>query len=409
MSAVSERVLFVHAHPDDETISTGGTIAVLVARGAHVTVITCTRGERGEVIPPALAHLEGSGAELALRRERELEKALGALGVSDHRYLGSDRARWSGNPVRTYRDSGMKWGLDGAEPADTVDDFALTKAEFGEVAADIAAVIADVQPDAVISYDSNGGYGHPDHIVAHEASRRAAEIMGVAFYAIETGAGVESASATGLANDLVVVDVREVLDKKRAALMAHETQLTVVADTFTLSNGVVHEIASTETYRRVRAEYERGQEPPETSLISFGDYSLLAKILTVGATASGSVFAGLILTAIHQAIAVVAGVTVPLGLIVAILGTTALLAGLRISYQSRIPAAVAACAVLGATAVLSAPTPGGSLVVPANLVGYLWSYGATLVAFVVLAWPRVLPRVSTKLDQVNVVKGSSTP
>ena len=408
MSAVSERVLFVHAHPDDETISTGGTIALLLARGAHVTVVTCTRGEQGEVIPPALAHLEGSGPELASRRAQELEGAIHALGVSDHRYLGSDRARWSGNPVRQYRDSGMKWGVGGAEPAEIVDDLALTSAAFGEVAADIAAVIADVQPDAVVSYDSNGGYGHPDHIVAHEASRRAAEIMGVAFYAIEPPPEAPGESPTGSRSDRVLIDVSAVLEQKRAALKAHETQLTVVGDTFTLSNGVVHEIARIESFRRIPSVDESGGELGENSALAFGDYSVAAKILTLGATALGSAFAGLTLTAVHQATVAVAGVTIPLGLIVAIIGICAIMAGVRIPYQSRIHGAIAAFALLGAIAVLSAPTPGGSLVVPANLFGYLWSYGATLIAFVVLAWPRMRIRVSTKLGQVNVVKGSST-
>src|ERR1700712_2147540 len=99
-----ERVLFVHAHPDDETISTGGTIATLIDAGASVTVLTCTRGERGEVVPNELKHLEGSTA-LAAWRAGELAHAMTVLGVTAHRYLGANNARWAGRPSRLYRDS----------------------------------------------------------------------------------------------------------------------------------------------------------------------------------------------------------------------------------------------------------------------------------------------------------------
>ena len=88
-----ERVLFVHAHPDDESITTGGTMALLVERGSQVTLVTCTRGERGEVIPADLAGLEGDGAALATVRTEELATALAALGVVDHRFLGGPGAR----------------------------------------------------------------------------------------------------------------------------------------------------------------------------------------------------------------------------------------------------------------------------------------------------------------------------
>jgi N-acetyl-1-D-myo-inositol-2-amino-2-deoxy-alpha-D-glucopyranoside deacetylase len=93
-------VLFVHAHPDDETIVTGGTIAKLVDLGAAVTVLTCTRGELGEVIPDEFKHLEGAGAELAQFRTGELHSAMHILGVTDHRFLGETSARWAGREPR---------------------------------------------------------------------------------------------------------------------------------------------------------------------------------------------------------------------------------------------------------------------------------------------------------------------
>jgi N-acetyl-1-D-myo-inositol-2-amino-2-deoxy-alpha-D-glucopyranoside deacetylase len=417
MPEAPERVLFVHAHPDDETISTGGTIALLLKRGAQVTVVTCTRGEQGEVIPPALAHLQGDPDALAERRELELAAALAALGVTDHRYLGSATARWSGNAIRRYQDSGMQWGEHGAEATADANERALTRAAFGEVASDIAAVIADVQPDAVISYDSNGGYGHPDHIVAHEASRRAAEVMGVPFFSIEPPEELEldpdrqsKATLERLqATDVISIDVREVLAAKRAALGAHETQVTVHEHTFALSNGVLHAIGVIESFRRIHPDEGSGVDGRSGTLTPFRDYSLASTILTIAATLIGGAFAGFIFTAVHQSTLLVGGVPVPGGLIVGLGGTAALLAGLRIRFDSRVLAGIGAFAVLGATAILSSPTPGGSLVVPANVAGYVWTFGSALIAFIVLAWPRVEPRASGKIMSIPAVKGSSIP
>lgn len=417
MLEVPERVLFVHAHPDDETISTGGTIALLIARGAQVTVVTCTRGEQGEVIPMALAHLQGVPEALANHREAELEAALTLLGVTDHRYLGSLNARWSGNPVRQYRDSGMRWGASGAEAVDDVDELALTRATFGEVASDIAAVIADTEPHAVISYNSHGGYGHPDHVLAHEAARHAAEVMGVSFFVIEPDESTTVAPSGTPVAGLVRVDVTDFLGAKRAALAAHETQVTVGDGTFALSNGVSHPIGVTESFRLVRPGEDaaaglsvgRSGTSSTTASDTFRDSSLVAKILTIVATAIGGTCAGFIFTAVHQATVAVGSITIPLGLIIGLGGTTALLLGLRITFDSRLLSAVGALAVLSATALLSAPTAGGSIVVPANPAGYLWTFGSALIALVVLAWPRVVGPASGKIERIPAVKGSSIP
>ncbi|MBE8146215.1 PIG-L family deacetylase [Brevibacterium casei] len=88
---ITPRILFVHAHPDDETIATGGTIAALAAEGDQVTVLTATRGEGGEVIPPEMKALEGDRAGLASVRESEIAEAMRSLGVTDHRFLGTRR------------------------------------------------------------------------------------------------------------------------------------------------------------------------------------------------------------------------------------------------------------------------------------------------------------------------------
>src|SRR5690554_6189782 len=231
MRKESRHVLFVHAHPDDETISTGGTIATLVDAGVEVTVVTCTRGERGEVIPAGLAHLEGNGPELAEHREGELAEAMRILGVEDHRYLGDPSARLADLPPRRYLDSGMVWDDAGRpQPVPDLDSKSLCSAPLEEVAADIAAVIAAVQPDAVVSYDADGGYGHPDHIRAHMATRRAADVMAVPFFAVQP-------PAAAAAPESRKIDVSAVLERKVLAMQAHGTQITVTDDHFALSSG----------------------------------------------------------------------------------------------------------------------------------------------------------------------------
>jgi N-acetyl-1-D-myo-inositol-2-amino-2-deoxy-alpha-D-glucopyranoside deacetylase len=158
----SRRLLLVHAHPDDESIGTGATMAAYAAQGAAVTLVTCTRGELGEIIPPELADLaDGGGDRLGEYRTGELAAACAALGVTDHRFLGGP-GRW--------RDSGMM-GL----PSNQVPG-CFWQADAGEAAAELAAVIREVAPQVIVTYDANGFYGHPDHIQAHRVTRRAAQV-----------------------------------------------------------------------------------------------------------------------------------------------------------------------------------------------------------------------------------------
>ncbi|CAN5528732.1 hypothetical protein BH10ACT7_BH10ACT7_04770 [soil metagenome] len=374
-------VLFVHAHPDDETISTGATIASLVDGGATVTVLTCTRGELGEVIPADLRHLAGTPA-LAAVREAELTAALAALGVADQRFLGDAGARWQGRPPRRYTDSGMRWGDHGAEPLQNLEQDSLAAAELGEVAADIAAVILETQPDLVISYAADGGYGHPDHIRAHEASRTAAEVLRVPFYVVEPGA-----KAT------VTVDPTPVVERKRAALAAHRTQVVVEGDSYSLSSGSPRPIAEPERFRRLR---------PSGS--AFSDHSIVTRVVACALAFILGAFTGATLTVAHQAS--VAGV--PWGIVAAVIITAALITGLRIIFETRIVAGCAAVGLLGASAFLALQSTGGSVLVPANPVGYTWTFAPVLITLVVLAWPRITARASNTMG-VPAVKGPDHP
>ncbi|GAB3607178.1 hypothetical protein GCM10027413_25870 [Conyzicola nivalis] len=368
----AERVLFVHAHPDDESITTGGTIATLVSAGAAVTVLTCTRGELGEVIPDELQYLLDSGDELAAYREGELAEAMRALGVTDHRYLGEANARWVDLEPRRYLDSGMRWGASGtAEALDSSDEPSLAAAPVSAVTADIAAVISDIAATAVVSYDERGGYGHPDHVRAHDAARRAAEVMGVPYFEIATDA-----------RGPVVVDVTPVADRKRAALAAHRTQLTLDGDTFALSNGVSQPIGVTESFRRVSTEAADESVPfrEQTVGVKIG---VAALVLVLGA------LIGTLMTAVHQSSGTVGDLAVPWGLALALVASTGFVVGLRVLTGSRILPILATVGIMGVTAYLASPTVGGSVIVPANFAGVIWTFAPAVVILVAVAWPNL--------------------
>ncbi|MDO4606027.1 MAG: PIG-L family deacetylase [Bowdeniella nasicola] len=167
-------VLFAHAHPDDETLSTGALIADLSARGVRCVVVTATRGECGEVRPEAAAELgaqAGGGTSssedaLVALREREWRSAGHRLGVASQEFLGR-------NAGRRYRDSGMRWVCPGvAGPAETRLD-AFTRLPMEDAVADLQAAIAAHRPDYVVSYDDAGTYGHPDHLRMCQVARAA--------------------------------------------------------------------------------------------------------------------------------------------------------------------------------------------------------------------------------------------
>lgn len=177
-------LLAVHAHPDDETLATGALLATWAAAGEPVTLVTCTRGEQGEVIGADLAHLEGDGPALAAHREGELAAALAALGVRDHVFLdqvppsGSTGTAERGSAV-AYRDSGMAWAAPGiARAAAEADlpDGALVGVPLDEAAVRLARVLRERRPRVVVTYEPSGGYGHPDHVRAHEVTVRAIEL-----------------------------------------------------------------------------------------------------------------------------------------------------------------------------------------------------------------------------------------
>ena len=259
--------MMVHAHPDDESIVTGATLAKYATEGAGVTLVTCTLGEEGEIIPPELAHLTSDRDDrVGEYRIGELERACRALGVRDHRFLGG---------AGRYRDSGMMGDKSNAHPK------AFWNTDVDEAAGLLAETIREVRPQVLVSYDEHGGYGHPDHIQAHRVSRRALDLAADRavpgdpwkvdkLYAIAQPVGRIEESIARLAEDpgpftppervtdlargtpdsqvTTRVDASEHWAAKALAMRAHATQITVDGPRFALSNGIGQEIDAVEHF-----------------------------------------------------------------------------------------------------------------------------------------------------------------
>src|SRR4051794_19519012 len=171
------RMLLVHAHPDDETLGNGATMAKYAADGVHVALLTCTRGEEGLVLVPELGHLAAHRDDgLGEYREGELAAAMAALGVTDQRFL--DTVPLPDDAVRPfYRDSGMAWDdQHRAIAAPDTGPQAFSRVDLDAAASRVAAVVRELRPQVLVTYEPGGGYGHPDHVQAHRVAMRGAEL-----------------------------------------------------------------------------------------------------------------------------------------------------------------------------------------------------------------------------------------
>jgi N-acetyl-1-D-myo-inositol-2-amino-2-deoxy-alpha-D-glucopyranoside deacetylase len=288
----ARRLLLVHAHPDDEAIGTGATMAGYAAAGAHVTLVTCTAGEEGEVLVQELEHLAADREDrLADVRVVELANAMTALGVADHRFLGG---------VGRYRDSGMMGTPANDKPR------AFWRADLDEAAAHLVKVVREIRPQVLVTYDENGGYGHPDHIQAHRVAMRAAELAADPAYQPESGPAWETAKIYwtalpksvlaegirlmkeagdtsgflavdsvddlpfGTPDELVTtgVDGSAYMENKREAMHAYPTQISMEEGFFALSNAIGLEFMAHEYYQLVKGAAERSDAELENDLFS---------------------------------------------------------------------------------------------------------------------------------------------
>ncbi|WP_131765435.1 N-acetyl-1-D-myo-inositol-2-amino-2-deoxy-alpha-D-glucopyranoside deacetylase [Candidatus Protofrankia californiensis] len=279
--------MFVHAHPDDEVIGTGVSIASYAAApDTGVTLVTCTLGEMGEVLVPELINLRSDlGDQLGGYRMGELTAACVALGVTDHRFLGG-AGRW--------RDSGMMGTPGNNDPR------CLWRADIDTATAALVRIVREVRPQVLVTYDENGGYGHPDHIRAHELTARAFDVAADAAFAPDAGppwqplklyetamprsaiqagidyfrssgagqelfAGVESAEDVPMAvpDEAVTTEIQAhpYYEAKIAAMRAHATQMTTDGFFFALADGIGHHAWGTEYYVLTRGERGPGAGP----------------------------------------------------------------------------------------------------------------------------------------------------
>lgn len=253
------RLLFVHAHPDDETIYNGATIAHYAAAGAEVTVLTCTLGEEGEIIGDRWAQLAADRADqLGGYRISELTAALNHLGVHEPRFLGG-AGRWRDSGLAQSTPRGRTRFVDaGAE--------AVTQ---------LVDVITELRPHVVVTYDPGGGYGHPDHVTAHRvtvAALSAAESWRVPkfYWTVPSAAAFRVAVSAldsrdvfddwiwleevpfGYVDDQItaVVEAPESLSAKTAAIGSHASQITLgpTGRAFALSNKLILPVLEAEHY-----------------------------------------------------------------------------------------------------------------------------------------------------------------
>ncbi|WP_199044125.1 N-acetyl-1-D-myo-inositol-2-amino-2-deoxy-alpha-D-glucopyranoside deacetylase [Glycomyces salinus] len=279
-------IMFVHAHPDDETVSTGATLAHYAARDdAHVTVVTCTLGEEGEVRVPEFAQLAaGQADQLGGFRYWEYRHATAALGVEDTHFLGG-AGRW--------RDSGMMGLPSNDHPR------SFWRADLDEAAGLLVELVRDRRPEVLVTYDPDGFYGHPDHIQAHRVAMRAVDLAGRADWRPELGTphecrkvywttmpksaleehfdtfksatdnpfeGVESPDELpfGVPDDEVDACVsgdRAAAERKMAAMRAYPTQIAPGDWLTVLGEKLGAEAVGAEHYRLVRGEPGTGSGP----------------------------------------------------------------------------------------------------------------------------------------------------
>lgn len=226
-----QRVLFVHAHPDDETLATGALIAQLSADGVEVDLVTCSRGERGELVPGVLSAAT-TAAELTRVREAELAAAIAHLGIRRHAFLGTPPASRDGQP-HAYEDSGMVWLAPGlAGPAEDVSGRAFSTQPLEVLVADLLAWVEVTEPEAILSYDATGGYGHPDHVRARQVAQGAAAAAGLPFLEFFAWYGPES-ETPGVEWE----DHAEQMPALLAAHDSHRTQFTRDGDRVTHVGG----------------------------------------------------------------------------------------------------------------------------------------------------------------------------
>jgi N-acetyl-1-D-myo-inositol-2-amino-2-deoxy-alpha-D-glucopyranoside deacetylase len=355
-----KRVLLVHAHPDDESLFTGHVIAERLAAGAEVYVLTLTRGERGKVKLTDLKPLEGQSKQMGAFRTAELMTALAAYDTEtasvQHSFAGT----------RAYLDSGMRINALGRPTRKRIlDEMSLVAVATPVIADDIVAVMKSFRPDAVITYNRKGGFGHPDHKKAYEATS-----MAIRKYSKDHRAPQFWTIAEPGEHSDVKIGGPETAPVKKAALSAHASQVLVMEDSYALVAGKEIRYDAPEKLRRASVSSWNSIKPWLRSLwaLPLGWLDGLAgTMLHLTRTVEG----------------------VPIGLIVALVMTAALGIALRVLRRSRGALYLSTLAFIITVLQLSQPQPDGSAFMDDSELSTYWVYGSIALLAIIIVFPRI--------------------
>ena len=360
----AKRLLVVHAHPDDESIFTGHIIADRLAAGAEVYVLTLTRGERGKVKLEELKGLEGQLRAMGAFRTGELKVALSELQKAgpklQHSFAGT----------RAFLDSGMRINQMGRPTKKSrTDEMALAAASTSVIAEDIERVMNEFKPDAILTYNAKGGYGHPDHKMAHHATA-----MAIRHYRRQKRRAPQFwvLAEPKERFDVAIGDAKTAVFK-RAALEAHSSQVSIFAETFS--------IGSTEIRYDAPERIRKATPSPRVHLLP---------LLTFFWAIPLGVLLGLSGTLLHS-IKTTDAAQFPIGLSVALTMVACLALALRLLRNSRGALYLMTLSFITSVYWLSQEQPGGEVLIVSNQIGDTWVYGSMAICAFVMLFPRLNP------------------
>jgi len=360
----AKRLLVVHAHPDDESIFTGHIIADRLAAGAEVYVLTLTRGERGKVKLEELKGLEGQLRAMGAFRTGELKVALSELQKAgpklQHSFAGT----------RAFLDSGMRINQMGRPTKKSrTDEMALAAASTAVIAEDIERVMNEFKPDAILTYNAKGGYGHPDHKMAHHATA-----MAIRHYRRQKRRAPQFwvLAEPKERFDVAIGDAKTAVFK-RAALEAHSSQVSIFAETFS--------IGSTEIRYDAPERIRKATPSPLVHLLP---------LLTFFWAIPLGVLLGLSGTLLHS-IKTTDAAQFPIGLSVALTMVACLALALRLLRNSRGALYLMTLSFITSVYWLSQEQPGGEVLIVSNQIGDTWVYGSMAICAFVMLFPRLNP------------------
>lgn len=359
-----KRLLVVHAHPDDESIFTGHIIAERLAAGAEVYVLTLTRGERGKVKLEELKGLEGQLRAMGAFRTGELKVALSELQKAgpklQHSFAGT----------RAFLDSGMRINQMGRPTKKSrTDEMALAAASTAVIAEDIERVMKSFKPDALLTYNAKGGYGHPDHKMAHRATA-----MAIRHYRRQNKKAPQFwvLAEPNERFDVAIGDAKTA-KFKRAALEAHSSQISIFAETFSVATAEIRYDAP-----------EKIRKATPSPLVH------LLPLLTFFWAIPLGVLLGLAGTLLHS-IKTTDAAHFPIGVTVALTMVASLAIALRLLRNSRGALYLLTASFISTVYWLSQEQPGGEVLIVANQVGDTWVYGSMAICAFVMLFPRLNP------------------